>query len=116
MRRPAHEGKGTTMRYLMHVCASIAGLVLLAGSGLALGAEPPDLMNYQGVLRNAAGHPLSGNYEMIFRFVNAASGPGTCAGGKVPGAPCTVATDCPGGCSVNGAVNCNTTLDCSGMG
>jgi hypothetical protein len=101
------------MRYLVHVRALIAGLVLLAGSGLALGgAEPPDVINYQGVLCDAAGHPLSGDFEMIFRFVDAGGGPGTCAGGKVPGAACTVATDCPGGCSINGAVNCNSTAEC----
>jgi hypothetical protein len=63
------------MRYLQHACASIAGLVLLAGAGLALGqVEPPDVINYQGVLRDAAGHAESGDFEMIFRFFDLAGG------------------------------------------
>lgn len=34
----------------------------------------PSLVNYQGVLRDAGGTPLSGNYDMTFRFFNAVSG------------------------------------------
>jgi hypothetical protein len=34
----------------------------------------PSLVNYQGVLRDAGGTPRSGNYDMTFRFFNAASG------------------------------------------
>jgi hypothetical protein len=36
--------------------------------------EPPDLMNYQGVLRDAAGNPLNGDYDMVFRFWGAETG------------------------------------------
>src|SRR5262245_44607832 len=51
------------MKYFVH------GLVLLVGSGLALAVvEPPDVINYQAVLRDAADHPVSGDFEMIFRF------------------------------------------------
>lgn len=44
--------------------------LLLAGCPLAAAsaATPPALVNYQGVLRDAAGAPLSGTYDMTFRF------------------------------------------------
>lgn len=41
-------------------------------SGLA--AEPPEGVNYQGVLRDAAGQPLTGEVDMIFHFYDAESG------------------------------------------
>jgi hypothetical protein len=45
--------------------------VLAFATGLALAqATPPALMNYQGVLRNALDQPLSGTYDMVFRFYN----------------------------------------------
>ena len=37
-------------------------------------AAPPERMNYQGVLRDAADKPLTGSYTMAFRFYDAASG------------------------------------------
>src|SRR5262249_10440408 len=43
-------------------------LVLLwAIAGPAL-ADGPEVVNYQGVLRNAGGTPLTGTYDMTFRF------------------------------------------------
>lgn len=42
--------------------------------GAALAASPPGVVNYQGVLRDAAGNPLDGDKAMIFRFYDAASG------------------------------------------
>ena len=36
--------------------------------------EPPDLMNYQGVLRGSSGQPLDGSYEMVFRYWGADTG------------------------------------------
>jgi hypothetical protein len=36
--------------------------------GVALGAAPPDIINYQGVLRDSAGNPLDGSYVMTFVF------------------------------------------------
>src|SRR5262245_36827332 len=52
--------------------AWIVGVMLLAGARVALGqVEPPDLINYQGVLRNAAGDAESGDFEMVFRFFDA---------------------------------------------
>jgi hypothetical protein len=47
---------------------------LLCGMGvsfLAVAAEPPAVINYQGVLRNASGAPLDGTYDMVFRFFDA---------------------------------------------
>ena len=31
-------------------------------------ASPPEMMNYQGVLRDSVGNPLNGPHDMIFRF------------------------------------------------
>ena len=47
-------------------------LSVLAGASLA--AEPPDLVNYQGVLRAADDAPLDGVHDMIFRFFSAEIG------------------------------------------
>jgi hypothetical protein len=44
----------------------LAAIVLM--SGVTLAADPPGLINYQGVLRNADDEPLDGTYDMIFRF------------------------------------------------
>ena len=46
---------------------AIALLAVLAASA----ATPPALVNYQGVLRNAADKPQSGTYDMTFRFFDA---------------------------------------------
>lgn len=58
------------------------GVLLLAGwTGLfALG--PPELINFQGVLRNTAGDPENGVFDMVFTFYDADGGP-TCTGGNV---------------------------------
>ena len=37
-------------------------------------ATPPGLVTYQGVLRSAAGAPLNGTYDLVFRFVDAPIG------------------------------------------
>jgi hypothetical protein len=49
----------------------IAGLLTLLP---ALAATPPSLVNYQGVLRNQNGAPLSGAFDMVLRFMDAQSG------------------------------------------
>lgn len=41
---------------------------------LLLAALPPDRVHYQGILRDAGGTPLSGTYDMTFRFWSAATG------------------------------------------
>jgi len=46
-----------------------AALAVLHGSVHAAG--PPDLINYQGVLRSAAGVPQDGDFDMVFRFFDA---------------------------------------------
>jgi len=48
----------------------LAGMGVLV-AGLTLAAVPPALVNYQGVLRDSTGSPLSGTYDMVFRFHSA---------------------------------------------
>ena len=43
-------------------------MVLLLAATAAWAATPPALINYQGVLRNAAGVPSTGTFDMVFRF------------------------------------------------
>jgi len=45
-----------------------------AGTGNALAVTPPDTMNYQGMLKDSAGNPLTGTYDMVFRFHDSESG------------------------------------------
>jgi len=51
-------------------------LVLLAAvlGVRTLGATPPTLVNYQGVLRSSLDAPLTGSYDMLFRFWDAPTG------------------------------------------
>jgi hypothetical protein len=50
-------------------------LFVLAGCALPLAAAtPPTRIGYQGVLRNPAGTPLVGNFDMTFRLWSAQSG------------------------------------------
>ena len=50
-------------------------LFVLAGCALPLAAAtPPTRIGYQGVLRNPAGTPLAGNFDMTFRLWSAQSG------------------------------------------
>ena len=53
---------------------ALAVVLSLAVVGLSAAATPPSLINYQGVLRDAADRPLSGTYDMVFRFYNASAG------------------------------------------
>ncbi len=52
--------------------ALIVASVLIALRGFA--ASPPTLVNYQGVLRSNTDAPLSGSFDMTFRFFSAAVG------------------------------------------
>jgi hypothetical protein len=45
----------------------LASICLLVGS-LLWAADPPTYVNYQGVLRDSAGSPLSGSHNMVFGF------------------------------------------------
>jgi hypothetical protein len=45
---------------------SVTATVFLAS--VLWAATPPALLNYQGVLRNATNVPLSGSFDMVFRF------------------------------------------------
>jgi len=40
----------------------------------ALGATPPDAVNYQGILKDNGGNPLTGVYDMVFLFFETDSG------------------------------------------
>ena len=40
----------------------------------ALAISPPPLINYQGVLRDSANRPLTGTYDMVFRFFDVPAG------------------------------------------
>jgi hypothetical protein len=48
-------------------------ILFVALPGALLAVSPPALINYQGVLRSAADEPLTGTYDMTFRFFDAAS-------------------------------------------
>ncbi|HEX4824716.1 MAG TPA: hypothetical protein VFV19_10400 [Candidatus Polarisedimenticolaceae bacterium] len=49
---------------------AISSLLLAAA---ALAADPPTLVNYQGVLRDASDKPRNGTFDMVFRFFDAAT-------------------------------------------
>lgn len=60
----------------MHKTAMTMGVLVMmiatvAGTALAI---PPEAINYQGVLRDAAGNPLDGSHDMVFRYYSADSG------------------------------------------
>lgn len=58
------------MRRIITASAATAFLF----TSLLMAATPPALMNYEGVLRNSANAPLSGDYDMLFRFLDTLSG------------------------------------------
>ena len=62
------------MRFRRAFCLSLIGLLAaLLAAPAAPAATPPALVNYQGVLRDAADKPRSGSFDMVFRFFSAAS-------------------------------------------
>ncbi len=61
-----------TRRPAFRFALSIVAVVLLI-SASALAAVPPTLVNYQGVLRDAADKPRNGTFDMVFRFFDAAT-------------------------------------------
>jgi hypothetical protein len=71
------EGE-TTVRHI----GRIGGLALLFAGGIGaaglggttMAAEPPALMNYEGVLRDPNGVPQNGDFDMTFRFFDALTG------------------------------------------
>jgi hypothetical protein len=63
------------MKKIDWLSARILGLAsLLALSPGLFAVSPPALIDYQGVLRSTADAPLSGAYDMTFRFFDAESG------------------------------------------
>lgn len=53
---------------------STALLPSVLACGLAFAASPPSRLNYQGVLRNSSGSPLTGAHDMVFRLYDAPAG------------------------------------------
>lgn len=51
-----------------------AGFVVLLATAPLGAAAPPDRINYQGVLRDASGNPLTGAYDMVFRLYDQPTG------------------------------------------
>jgi len=62
------------MRLKPSVFTSVVVLLLVSIPCPSRAADPPDLVNYQGVLRGAAGAPLEGDFDMVFRFFSAETG------------------------------------------
>ncbi len=54
----------------MSIARRIIPILAISTALTTLAASPPDLLNYQGVLRDAADTPLDGTYDMIFSFHN----------------------------------------------
>lgn len=52
----------------------VLAVLITAFSGVTNAEIPPEHMNYQGVLRDAAGNPLDGSFDMVFRLYNAETG------------------------------------------
>src|SRR5215467_14422306 len=46
-------------------------LVVVVSGSVVLAADPPTLVNYQGVLRDASDKPRNGTFDMVFRFYDA---------------------------------------------
>jgi hypothetical protein len=55
---------------LIFVAIAIAGFTFMVFAQ----AVPPDLVNYQGILRDSSDNPLDGNYDMTFQFFNVDAG------------------------------------------
>ena len=69
-----HDGGGRTMNRTWVRLVATCGSIVLGGTGLSFAqAVPPPVINYQGVLRDAADDPQNGTFEMRFRFFDAAA-------------------------------------------
>ncbi len=55
-----------TTRTIKNLMMLVAFFVAFCGAAVA--ATPPDLVNYQGVLRDNTDAPEGGSFEMIFHF------------------------------------------------
>jgi hypothetical protein len=67
------NGPSNPIRRIVAVALALLAAILQTNAP-AGAATPLDRINYQGVLRSASGAPLSGEYDMIFRFFSAPSG------------------------------------------
>ncbi len=67
----ARSTRSSRSAMVLAVSALVAGVMGLTGSIPAQAATPPSIVNYQGVLRDQNGNPLTGTYDMVFRFMDA---------------------------------------------
>src|SRR5580765_5600330 len=58
----------TEVHAMKKLVAAMAGMIALSS---LLAADPPALVNYQGVLRDALDKPRAGTFDMVFRFYDA---------------------------------------------
>lgn len=58
------------------------GIIVVLVCGITGAATPPDLINYQGVLRDASDSPVDGTLEMFFRLYDSDGGV-SCVGGTL---------------------------------
>lgn len=56
----------------------ISIVLLLSFAEVVVAAEPPNRVNYQGVLRDDQGQPMNGEFAMIFRFYDTDGGAPPC--------------------------------------
>jgi hypothetical protein len=68
-------------------------IVMVLATGLVGAAGMPDLLNYQGVLRDVADNPLDGPYDMIFNFYDADVGGDQILYDKQTGGGAVIVTD-----------------------
>ncbi len=53
---------------------ALIGILCACFSGAALAVDPPERINYQGVLRDSNDAPVSGTFDMRFSFYNSDGG------------------------------------------
>ena len=61
-------------KFTQLLTAAVLACTLASPTNLVKAATPPARINYQGVLRNAAGDPLNGSYDMTFKFYSLDTG------------------------------------------
>lgn len=57
---------------MRRIALSVVLSAVVTGAA-AVAATPPALVHYEGVLRDQNGNPLTGTYDMVFRFMDAAT-------------------------------------------
>jgi hypothetical protein len=77
MRCRRHDGAATFLPTFFREVSAMkklaAAIVLVVAVSSVPAADPPALVNYQGVLRDASDKPRAGTFDMVFRFYDALS-------------------------------------------